>query len=62
LNRHIPFVRLMYIDYGHAQIRMLPNDTSFWCRDAYEVEMVKARSSCVHIPSISLGLPGQVLS
>jgi len=29
---------------------MLLSDTSFWCRDAYEVEMVKARNSCLHIP------------
>jgi len=62
LNRHIRFVRLMYIDYGHIQIRMLPSDTSFWCRDAYDVEMVKARNSCLHIPSMSLWLLSQVLS
>jgi len=44
----------MYIDYRHTQIRMLLSDTSFWCRDAYDVEMVKARNSCLYIPSIHL--------
>jgi len=42
----------MYIDYGHTQMCVLPDDTSFWCRDAYDVEMVKPGARVFHILSI----------
>src|SRR5215471_16156506 len=44
----------MYIDYGHTQMCVLPDDTSFWCRDAYDVEMVKPGARVFHILSMLL--------